>query len=75
MKLINHHTDDGQRVGIITKQGYKWMHIVYVCAVRAKRVKLTEMKHIDELGEATRKQIAQFNRAARNHGAAGRVIK
>ncbi len=75
MQLINHHTNDGQRVGIITKKGYKWMYIVYVCAVRAKRVKISEMKYIKELGEATKKQIAQFNRAARLHGALGKVIK
>ena len=74
MELIRHRTDEGFRVGIVVKTGPVWMHIAYVCEPRLRKVRLTERRYMEELGEARKKDIKRINQCARRFGAKRKLV-
>jgi len=75
MKLVNHHSDEGQYMALVVKVGRKWQYLLYVGASRLKRVPLSESRHFRNEVEATKKQIRQFNRIAKKFGASKVLAK
>lgn len=73
MRLVKHHTDDGQRMALVVKTGRKWMFLLYMASPRLRRMPLAESRYFRDEVEATKKQIAQFNRSARKFGATKRL--
>jgi len=69
MRLVSHHTNEGQFMALIVKTGRKYFHILYIGAPRLKRVPLSEARYFRNETEATKKQVRQFNRIARKFGA------
>ena len=49
-KVINHHTNEGWRVALVTNIGRKWTHLIYYeYPIRVKRVLNTEpLKHLTQ---------------------------
>lgn len=75
MKLVRYKTNEGVRTALVVKEGRKWMHVALIGETHLKKLRLTEQRYMTEMGDATKKQIAQFNRVARNFGASRRLVK
>lgn len=73
MKLISHHTDEGQFMALVVKTGRKYYHLLYVGMPRLKRVPLSEARYFRNETEATQKQVNKINRIARKFGATKRL--
>jgi len=73
MQLVRHHTDEGKFMALVVKTGRKYYHLLYVGRPRLKRVPLAEARYFTDFGEATQKQVRQFNRIARKFGATKRI--
>jgi len=73
MKLISHHTNEGQYMALVVKTGRKYYHLLYIGRPRLTRVPLSEARYFRSETEATLKQVRQFNRIARKFGATRRL--
>ena len=69
MLLVSHHTNEGQHMALIVKTGRKYLHVLYMGAIRLKRIPLSETRYFRSETEATQKQVRQFNRCAKRFGA------
>ncbi len=68
MELVQHHTNEGYYMALIVKRGHKWLHLLYISHPRLTKVNIAEEHYFKSLGEATPKQIKQFNISARKAG-------
>jgi len=68
MELVQHHTHEGVYIALIVKRGSKWLHLLYMSHKGLTKVSNKEERYFKSLGEATPKQIKQFNASARRAG-------
>lgn len=68
MELVQYHTTEGVYMALVVKRGHKWLHLLYMSSPRLTKVNVTEERYFKSLGEATPKQIKQFNASARRAG-------
>lgn len=73
MKIVSHHTDEGQFMALIVKEGRKYFHVLYIGMPRLRRIPLSEARYFRNERDATLKQVRQFNRSARKFGATKRL--
>jgi hypothetical protein len=68
MQLIRTHIDGAYRVGVVTKEGRKWIHFHYVGAPRPVRIPKAAARYFKPMGEVTPKQRRTFNQSAVRFG-------
>lgn len=68
MELVQYHTQEGFYMALVVKRGPKWLHLLYMSHPRLSKVKATEERYFKSFGDATPKQIKQFNASARKAG-------
>lgn len=69
MQLIRTHIDGAYRVGVVTKEGRKWIHFHYVGAPRPRKIRKDQARYFTVLQEEiTPKQRRRFNQSAVRFG-------
>ena len=68
MQLIRTHIDGAYRVGVVIKEGPKWIHFHYVGAPRPTKLRKDAARYFTELGEITPKQRRRFNQSVVRFG-------
>lgn len=68
MELVRHHSIEGYYMALVARTGTKWTYLLYMCTPRLIKVSNKEARYFKSFGEASKKQIAQFNASARKAG-------
>lgn len=68
MELIQHHTSEGFYMALVVRSGSKWLYLLYMSHKGLTKVSKNEERYFKSFGDATPKQIKQFNASARKAG-------
>jgi len=68
MELVRYHSNEGQYMALVVRKGTKWTYILYMCSPRLTKISNSETRYFTSCGEASKKQLAQFNASARASG-------
>lgn len=68
MELVRYHSNDGYYMALVVRTGTKWTYLLYMCSSSLTRISNMETRYFKSYGEATKKQLAQFNASSRKSG-------
>ncbi len=68
MELVRYHSTHGYHMALVVRTGTKWTYLLYMCSTGLTRISNIEARYFKSYGEATKKQLAQFNASSRKFG-------
>ncbi len=63
-----YHSNEGQYMAIVVKTGSKWTYLLLMCSSKLTKISNNEMRYCKSYGDASKKQLAQFNASSRKSG-------
>lgn len=60
MRMIRHHTDEGQYLAAVLKEDEKFIYLKYCNSPGTKKIALSEERYFTDMGEATPDQLSRI---------------
>ena len=60
MNAVRYHSEEGNRLAVVVKEGHKWTHLVWIdYPIRLRKVKKTEERYFKSIPDGNPERIAR----------------